>query len=121
MHALTRPSFVRQQLFASRAREMRHAATASERLLWTVLSGKKTGTVFRRQVVVGRFIVDFLAPRERLIVEVDGGYHGERGRLDARRDRELARLGYRVLRLEAEMVLGQLPVAIVRIQDALRR
>ena len=72
MHALSRPSFSHRELLASRARQMRHAATSSERLLWSALSGKKMGTVFRRQVVVGRFVVDFLAPRERLIVEVDG-------------------------------------------------
>jgi len=40
-------------------------------------------------------------------VEVDGGYHG-RGfaqRADARRDRDLARLGYRVLRVrDADVV-----------------
>jgi very-short-patch-repair endonuclease len=32
------------------------------------------GVERRRQVVIGRFIADFVAPSARLIVEVDGGY-----------------------------------------------
>jgi very-short-patch-repair endonuclease len=59
---------------------------------------------FRRQVVIGeKFIVDFVAPRETLVVEVDGrAYHERRHAADARRDRKLARLGYRVLRLDTD-------------------
>jgi hypothetical protein len=34
--------------------------------------------------VIGRFIVDFLAPRQCLVVEVDGGYHATRAGADAR-------------------------------------
>ena len=34
-------------------------------------------------------------------------------------DRKLARLGYRVLRLEAEVVLNQLPVALELVRQAL--
>ncbi|MBN1607549.1 MAG: DUF559 domain-containing protein, partial [Polyangiaceae bacterium] len=52
MHAFSRPSCFHRQLLASRARAMRHAPTASERLLWAALAGRKMGTVFRRQVVV---------------------------------------------------------------------
>jgi very-short-patch-repair endonuclease len=43
--------------------------------------------------VVGASIVDFMAPARKLVVEVDGGYHGDvrRQRADARRDRRLER------------------------------
>jgi very-short-patch-repair endonuclease len=40
--------------------------------------------------------------------------------LDARRDRVIARRGYRVLRLEADAVLRNLPEALARIRAALR-
>jgi very-short-patch-repair endonuclease len=70
-------------------------------------------------VVIGRFIVDFLAPQARLVVEVDGAHHRLRRAADARRDAKLARLGYRVLRLPAQWVLQQLPVALGRIQKTL--
>lgn len=55
-------------------------------------------------MVLGRFIADFVAPVARLVVEVDGAYHARLGAADARRDIALVRLGYRVLRLPAELV-----------------
>jgi very-short-patch-repair endonuclease len=67
---------------------------------------------FRRQVVIGRFIVDFAAPAVRLVVEVDGGYHAGRVRADARRDRELQRLGWRAVRLAAELVERDIEAAV---------
>jgi very-short-patch-repair endonuclease len=39
---------------------------------------------------------------------------------DARRDRALSRLGYRVLRLDAALVMARLPEAVARVRDALR-
>ena len=38
---------------------------------------------------------------------------------DKRRDRDLARLGWRVLRLEAGLVVHRLPEAVARIRQAL--
>jgi very-short-patch-repair endonuclease len=69
--------------------------------------GRALGVTFRRQVPIGRYIADFLAPAARLIVEVDGGYHQRRRVADGRRDRDLNRLGYRVLRLPAALVVAQ--------------
>ncbi len=42
----------------------------------------------------------------RLVVEVDGASHRSRASRDASRDRKLARLGYRVLRIEAALVMS---------------
>jgi very-short-patch-repair endonuclease len=71
---------------------MRHSLTPSEQLLWARIHGQRLGVVFRRQVpLLGRFIVDFLALTQRLVVEVDGGYHAEQARADARRDAALER------------------------------
>jgi very-short-patch-repair endonuclease len=69
---------------------------------------------------VGPFIVDFLAPAERLVIEVDGGYHAKRAAADARKDRGLKRLGYRVVRLDAELVRTRLRFAVERIRLGLR-
>ena len=77
-------------LLAARARGMRFNATFSEERLWEAIRGRRLGVQFRRQVpLCGRFIVDFLAPELRLVVEVDGEYHGRRPRADARRDEVL--------------------------------
>jgi very-short-patch-repair endonuclease len=76
---------------------------------------------FRRQGVIGSAIVDFLAPSARLVVEVDGASHVLTRGHDVRRDRGLARLGYRVLRIAAQLVLRDLPGALALIRAALHR
>lgn len=58
------------------------------------------------------FIVDFLAPALKLVVEVDGSAHEHRRRADARRDEKLRRLSYQVLRLEAKLVMADLDAAM---------
>ena len=103
-----------------RARQMRSSLTPSEQVLWSAIRGRRLGVQFRRQVpLAGRFIVDFFAPSVRLVVEVDGGYHTRRRRADERRDSTLTRLGYRVLRIEADLVLRDLPAATALVRTML--
>ena len=52
----------------------------------------------RRQVRIGRFIVDFLCARARLIVEVDGPIHDRQREYDAYREGILRARGYRIIR-----------------------
>jgi very-short-patch-repair endonuclease len=101
------------------ARAMRLSPTLTERILWEYLKGSRLGVAFRRQVPVALYIADFCAPSKKLVVEVDGGYHKGRVKADARRDRRLARLGYRVVRIPDEMVLHHLEKAVARIRQAL--
>jgi len=118
----TRVSAHRQQVLDERAAGMRRALTASEQLLFEAVRGRRLGVSFRRQVpLLGRFIADLLAPQVRLVVEVDGGYHGQRQRADGRRDRALARAGYHVLRLQAELVMHDLPRAVAIIAGEIER
>ena len=109
----TSQSPARDRTLAARAHGLRKAPTLSEARLWAELSAGQLGVTFRRQVPVGHaFIVDFLAPALKLVVEVDGSAHEHRQRADARRDEKLRRLGYRVLRIEADLVLRK-PAAAV--------
>lgn len=109
-----------QALLKERAALLRSRSTMSEARLWAELSARNLGVAFRRQVPVGtRYIADFLAPSLKLIVEVDGLYHARRVAADARRDRNLSRLGYRVLHLEAELVLHHLPRAVALVRCAI--
>jgi very-short-patch-repair endonuclease len=55
-----------------------------------------------------------------LAVEIDGGVHKARVQKDARRDRELRELGYRVLRLPAELVETDVARAVELVRAALR-
>lgn len=96
--------------------------TESESLLWEAIRGKRLGIVFRRQVVIAsRYIADFLAPSVKVIVEVDGCYHASRVATDARRDRELERLGYTVVHLDANQVLHALPQVVEAVRGAVER
>jgi very-short-patch-repair endonuclease len=70
-------------------------------------------------VPIGNAIVDFLAPSAHLVVEVDGGYHRTRTGADTRRDSKLTRLGYRVVRIEAELVCHHIEQALQLIRAAL--
>jgi very-short-patch-repair endonuclease len=93
--------------------------TKSEACLWSALKARQLGVSFRRQVPLGgRFIGDFFAPSIGLVVEVDGAYHARRLGLDARRDLKLRRLGFRVVRVSARLVLGDLPAAAALIRAA---
>ncbi len=109
----------RRALLAERARALRFAPTLGEARLWQQLRGSRLGVAFRRQLPVGDYIADFAAPSVRLIVEVDGGSHRGRAAQDARRDRALARAGWRVLRLEEELVVRRLGEAVGRVRAAL--
>ena len=92
---------------------MRWHPTASEALLFGALRGKRLGVSFRRQQVVGGHIVDLLARKPKLIVEVDGDlYHAQRTSADAARERKLVRAGYTVVRLPASLVERNLPRAV---------
>jgi very-short-patch-repair endonuclease len=108
-------------LLEERARALRESLTPSEQLLWSVLRARQLGVTFRRQVLIGRYIVDFVAPSVRLVVEIDGSFHAQRGRTDARRDAALVSAGYRVLRLSPQLVLTAVDVAVERIREALGR
>jgi len=101
---------------------MRLYAQEPERALWRELRGGRLGVSFRRQVVLGnRYVADFAAPSLRLVVEVDGSIHARRAAADARRDRDLARLGYHVLRIPAQLVMGDVAAAVALVRAALVR
>jgi len=76
----------------SNARELRQNLTEAETRLWQSLrSHHFAGIHFRRQHAIGPYIVDFCAPRLKIIIEVDGSQHLDQGEYDADRIREEAR------------------------------
>ena len=110
----------KQQFIAAYAHRMRLAPSEPERVLWLALRASQLGVRFRRQVVLHRYIVDFFAPSARLVVEVDGAHHAHQRGADARRDRALAAVGLRVLRLSASLVLDNLTAAVQLVSAASR-
>jgi very-short-patch-repair endonuclease len=112
----------RLELFAAR---MRFVPSPLEAKLWSALKGSQLGVGFRRQVILGDaakklYIVDFCAPKLKLVVELDDASHVGRERQDARRDATLGRLGYRVVRIPASLVERNVEEAVARVREALR-
>ena len=115
----SKPSPKRRAVLNERAHAMRHAPTPSEAALFRLLSGRKLGVGFKRQVPLGGYIADFVAASAKLVVEVDGLVHLRRRGADTRKERALRRLGYRVLRLDAALVLEQPLVAVALVRQVL--
>ena len=114
-----RQSTQRRHELAAKAHHLRHNPTFTEQLLWAALGGSQLGVPFRRQVVIGRYIADFLCPSRRLVIEVDGGGQLERARLDALRDEHLQRAGYQVVHIPADLIRSNLPTAVALVRAAL--
>ena len=104
----------------SRVRALRSQATEVELLLWKHLRGRRLkGYKFRRQVVIGSYIVDFACLEAKLIIEADGGQHADQAVYDAKRTARLEAMGYRVMRFWNHEILGELNHVLEQIQTAL--
>jgi very-short-patch-repair endonuclease len=80
------------------AEQLHNNMIEAEGKLWSVLRGRRFENFkFRRQVPIGKYIVDFACQRCKLIVEVDGLQHQE-SQHDRVRDAFLESFGYRMLR-----------------------
>ena len=84
-----------------RARFLRSHPTDVERKLWYHLRAlKRLGFHFRRQAPFRSYILDFVEHSRRVVIELDGGQHGDAKHKtrDEIRDRTLTAEGYLVLR-----------------------
>ena len=96
------------------SRELRNNMTEPEVLLWSFLKGRQMGVKFRRQVPIGRFIVDFASFDCRLVVEVDGHHH--QPEVDSKRDAWITSRGWRVERFWADEVFRDLDMVVNTIE-----
>lgn len=90
------------------ARRLRKTMTPAEKTLWFELRRVRVpGMHFRRQAVVGPFVVDFVCHTAMLAVELDGGAHNapDVAVRDAERQQWIEGRGYRVLRFANAEVL----------------
>ena len=110
------------QLLQDKAREMRRNPTEAESALWEMLRGKNLDAKFRRQHIIGDYIVDFVCLDKQLVVELDGGYHNdpEQKELDRQRTNFLQSKGFSVLRFTNEEVLGNTDETLTVISNALK-
>ena len=104
------------------SRTLRSHLTDSEQALRTRLRRKQLrGTQFYRQKPIGGAIVDFYAPRAKLVIEIDGSQHlnPENIQKDIQRSAVLEQEGLRVLRFDNLQVLQELDSVVEVIFRAL--
>lgn len=103
------------------AREMRKEPSKAENMLWQVLRNRQiNGLKFRRQHVLGNYIVDFFSVEQNLAIEVDGDSHAEQVEYDLRRSAWLEGQGCRVIRFTNFDVLENLSSVVEAIQETCR-
>lgn len=116
LHQLRRNNLPSLQVFR---RELRKHLTPAEAKLWThIRSSQLEGRKFRRQHSVGRYILDFYCPQERLAVELDGEVHSfvSAQERDLERDSFLNAQGIKVLRFENKVVFQEVEAVLIEIQ-----
>jgi very-short-patch-repair endonuclease len=94
------------------ANNLRKDMTKSEACLWKYVlrNSEMKGYVFRRQRPVLNYIADFACLPLKLIIEVDGFTHNDSKAIeyDKKRDDDLQKAGFRILRFSAFQVLRQI-------------
>ena len=104
------------------AEDMRKNPTEAENVAWNLLRGCATGHKFRRQHIIGDYIVDFVCLEKYLVVEIDGEYHNEWEQQvdDAQRSAWLESRGFRVVRFSNAEVLASSDSFVSKVTEALQ-
>jgi very-short-patch-repair endonuclease len=100
------------------ARKLRNNLTDAEKHLWYELRMKNLGVKFRRQVAIGKYIVDFACFDPKVVIEIDGGQHAN-SQTDLVRDSWLASQGFKILRFWNNEVLENRDGVLLNIKDVL--
>ncbi|MCR4921567.1 MAG: endonuclease domain-containing protein [Bacteroidaceae bacterium] len=105
------------------AKEMRANPTLAEAALRNRVRANRLGHKFLYQYIIGQYIVDFMCPDCRLIIEVDGDYHSTimQQSDDIQRSQWLEENGYTVIRFTNEQVLNDMGSVIREIEKYLNK
>ena len=103
------------------ARKLRRTATKEETKLWHHLRNSSfEGLKFKRQYVIGDYIVDFFCESEMLVIELDGSQHLE-SENDKIRDTYLEDLGLTVLRFWNNEINKNIEGVLLHIREAIKK
>ncbi|MBP6103572.1 MAG: endonuclease domain-containing protein [Gammaproteobacteria bacterium] len=103
-----------------RARDLRRFQTKTEGQLWFALQARRfSGYKFRRQRIIGTYIVNFLCLRKKIIIELDGSQHLDNQDYDQNRTEFLESVGFKVLRFWNNKVIKSWNSVLNTIYDAL--
>ncbi|MHB1948438.1 MAG: endonuclease domain-containing protein [Gammaproteobacteria bacterium] len=111
---------IKNKIMITRARHLRKNFTEAEDYLWRFLKNRLLqGYKFRRQQVVGTYILDFVCEKKKLVIELDGSQHVENHEYDEKRTRYLNEKRYTVLRFWNDSVFLEIESVLEVILDAL--
>lgn len=103
-------------------KSLRSNQTDAEQLLWYRLRARRFFNYkFRRQVVLGTYIVDFVCHSRKLILELDGGQHSAAESYDRKRTQFLESEGFQVLRFWNHDVMSNLDGVLSEILKAIEK
>jgi very-short-patch-repair endonuclease len=100
--------------------QLRHRLTPAEATLWKSLKNSQLeGRKFRRQHSIGKYILDFFCPAERLAIELDGEVHFSESAMARDHERKLflAQHGIKVIRFENRAVFEEYEAVLARIHS----
>ena len=102
-------------------KQLRNLQTEAESALWYSLRDRRMeGLKFRRQHILGDYIVDFICLEENLVIELDGGHHADKKVYDEARTSALQREGFTVVRFWNDEVLCHIDDVLESIRRILR-
>lgn len=100
------------------AGQFRDNPTPTEALLWERIRRRQIGYHFRRQQVIGGFIVDFYCHKVGLVIEIDGPIHEQQREYDQERERILKARGLHLLRFTNDQVNEEIGTVLNKILKA---
>ena len=105
------------------AKHMRKNHTEAEDVLWQQLRNNQLDAKFRRQHPIDAYITDFISLHDKLIVEVDGGYHEteEQKQYDKTRAQVLKEIGFNIIRFTNEEVINNISIVTGKIKEELQK
>lgn len=99
---------------------LRKNQTPWEYKLWMYLRANRFQNLkFKRQVPIGKYVVDLSCDKKKLVIELDGGQHGEPeiSKLDKEKETYLKKEGYFVLRFWYNEIDGNLEGVLNKINN----
>lgn len=88
------------------AKNNRANPTYAEKIAWNMLRKNQLGVKFRRQHIIDNFIVDFVSLEHKLVIELDGDSHDDKVEYDHWRDDNLKNLGYTIIHISNDFMIG---------------
>ncbi len=99
------------------ARSLRQSGNVSEALFWKRLRNKQfLGYDFDRQRIIGNYIADFYCKKLKVVIELDGYSHQNKGTYDSERDKFFRELGLEVIHIPVKDVFQDLNGVMKRLE-----